>query len=136
VSQSFPSPREHSAPNPEVLPPPVAPPLHEERLPVPRPVAFVDAPPEPAMAPTAPDLRDLAELDDDPVPLLGPADGTTAPTALRQRPATAPVAVTIPRAVRIRAGLGLLLFTTLAGAGLAGVLLVLIGLGIRTLGGI
>ena len=149
LSRSFPARREGSAPSPDVLPPPVAPPLHPERVPVPPPVAFVDTRPEP-VAPALPELRDLpdlpepdelAELDDPvPLPLLGPAagapGGTTAPTALRQRPATAPVAVTIPRAVRIRAGIGLVVFTALVGAGLAGVLLALVGLGLRTLGGI
>jgi len=146
LSRSFPARREQSAPNPEVLPPPVAPPLHEDRLPVPPPIAFVDTRPAPVLPepvspePVLPDLRELAPPDDvdDLLPLLGPAGGgaTTTGTALLERPAAAPVTITIPRAVRIRAGLGLLLYVALAGIGLAAVIVALVALGIKTLGGI
>lgn len=200
VSRTFPDRRHGGARNPEVVPPPVAPPLHPERTPAPRPVAFEAPPtdevlrgtmgplsstiplPAPEPPPTAPDPR----WEREPVPTgstvpTAPAgngdarhrpidDEATRPawagagsfpgdngngdgrlgdpggnggagtmTALRQRlsaPVAPPVAITIPRRVRVRAGVGLLIFTLVIGLGSAMALLGVIFVAIRALGGV
>ena len=196
VSRSFPDRRHAGARNPEVVPPPVAPPLRPERAPTPRPVTF-DAPPEDALRGTVEPLgRPLplrlppSVVDPGPEPRRAPAhlapepahapsgngDGLHLPpddglptgpagtdadgvpdigdphvgdpggnggagtmTALRQRlsaPVAPPVAITIPRQVRMRAGVGLLIFTLVMGLGTAMALLGAIVLAIRVLGGV
>lgn len=167
VSRSFPARHNGSAPpTSDIVPAPVAPPLHPERI-RPRPAPFVETRPEslpdgsdrpdwsdPLGLPTPVPLRDLPEPPDLPAPLpvpvppppsssddLLPAFGSArapggATATLHQAAEPVTTAITIPREVRIRAGLGLLAFTMLIGAGLAMLILLMIGLGIKVLGGV
>jgi hypothetical protein len=193
VARTFPDRRADGARNPDVLPPPAAPPLRPDRVPPPRPITFADAPPEPRVPPTghvgapdaaaAPGLDWLEDFDpsaaegDPPRPAPAHADarephrapvpdrvpapsgngdaqhlphdderlprpagaGAGTITALRQRlasPVAPPVAVTIPRQVRMRAGIGLLIYTVVIGLAMAMTVLGTIGVAIKVLGGI
>ncbi len=194
VSRAFPDRRHGGARNPEVVPPPVAPPLHPERTPAPRPVAFEAPPtdqvlrgtmgplsstiplpvPEPQVDPAPAPWHEREHTPEpEPVPVPSgngdarhrPTDDELLPrpawsgdpgdpgshgdpggngsagtmTALRQRlsaPVAPPVAITIPRQVRLRAGVGLLIFTLVVGLGSAMALLGAIFVSVRALGGI
>ena len=199
VARAFPDRRHAGARNPEVVPPPVAPPMRPGRTPAPRPVMFEAPPsdevlrgtigpvsattplpgapveprpgpsydPDPAFGPSydpgfdpdpayepasmyAPvpsgngDARHLPTGVDDGLLARpagsgngGGAAGTM--TALRQRlaaPVAPPVAITIPRQVRVRAGVGLLIFTMVVGLGSAMAVLGAILVAVKVLGGV
>ena len=150
LTRSFPARQQGpSAPSADVLPPPVAPPLHPERVSSPR-ATFVgtrsegwDDPrplvePPPTTVPASPD----ALTGTFPEPSTEVAEGTAprsesgSSVATALRPSTEPGTVTIPRHVRVKAGAGLVLFTAVAGISLAMVILLVIGLAARALGGI
>ena len=143
MARSFPAQRHGSdLPPNDILPPPVAPPLHVPAA-SPQVAAFVDQPVEPNGDNV---LVGVGAGGNGPGPSAG-SGAAPAPVLLRPpgpstyprstSPTSAPpVAVAFPARVRLKAGLGLLVYVSLAGAVRAAILLVLAGIIARAVGGI
>lgn len=121
LARFFPAQRRGSdAPPLDILPPPVAPPLH--------------TPPAPALEIAQPQVLAFVDqrLEVEHQPAAGAIATLTRPTAAAE--AVQPLVVQFPTRVRLKAGMGLVLYIAIAGAAIAVVVLMVAGLVARAAG--